>query len=391
MPHVSIAGKAPTMSSMPPPSNTTASTDTAPIIFPDAPERDRAVKDQIVALLPRIGLAAAAASIEGNFQVTLSRAQMLAVWHERQARRSRNAPAPDQDKETVHAADAPQEGLTLSAAAPEPLPPLAIASDEPPTRTGPGRNGCSLGANADGTQTDCQPGQDPDAKTKAAEPEGPDTSAPPQPKTPVLMPAKVRDYIIERMAQQYPPASIAEGVERKFRLTVDRDEILVCWRDRFASPAPTPTPGSSETRTGPGPEAESRPRLSDEVKTFIVQRLACYETPSRVAAAVRLNFGIEIDRRRVFDYHPKSAPAQRWIDLHAATRARLLADVSDIAVAQKVIRLQMLDRFAQQAEDENQHDKAAKYLAQAARECGGFYDKQPLANPTGPRPTIRAA
>jgi hypothetical protein len=366
------------MSSMPPPSNTTAAPDAAPIIFPDAPERDRAVKDQIVALLPRIGLAAAAASIEGNHQVTLSRAQMLAVWHERQAQRSRSAAAPeaapapeasrspDQDKETVHPADAPQEGPTLSAAAPEPLPPLTIASEEPPTRTGPGR------------KEDLKPRPNPDVKTKPAAPEAAAASVPPQPKTPVLMPAKVRDYIIERMAQQYPPASIAEGVERQFRLTVDRDEILVCWRDRFASPAPTPTPGSSETRTGPGPEAESRPRLSDEVKTFIVQRLACYETPSRVAAAVRLNFGIDIDRRRVFDYDPKSAPAQRWIDLHAATRARLLADVSDIAVAQKVIRLQMLDRFAQQAEDENQHDKAAKYLAQAARECGGFYDKQPL-------------
>lgn len=357
---------------MPPLSTNTAahSTAPAPILIPDSPALDQALKDQIVALLPRIGLAAAAASIEGNFRVTLSREQMLAVWHERQARRSRNAPAPDQDKETVHPSDAPPEGLTLSAAAPEPLPPLAIASEEPPTRTGPGR------------KEDLKPGQNPDMKTKPAAPEAPDASAPPQPETQEILPAKVRDYIIERMAQQYPLASIAEGVERKFRLTVERDEILVCWRDRFASPAPTPAPGSSETRTGPGPEAESRPRLSDEVKTFIVQRLACYETPSRVAAAVRLNFGIDIDRRRVFDYHPKSAPAQRWIDLHAATRARLLSDVSDIAVAQKVIRLQMLDRFAQQAEDENQHDKAAKYLAQAARECGGFYDKQPLPSRT---------
>jgi hypothetical protein len=82
------------------------------------------------------------------------------------------------------------------------------------------------------------------------------------------------------------------------------------------------------------------------------------------------------NRRRVFDYNPKGSrpPAQRWIDLHTATRARFLRDVSEIGVAQKVIRLRALDRFAEMAEDDNRHDKAAKYLEQAARDCGGFYE-----------------
>jgi hypothetical protein len=44
-----------------------------------------------------------------------------------------------------------------------------------------------------------------------------------------------------------------------------------------------------------------------------------------------------------------------------------------------VIRLRMLDRFAQLAEDDNCHDKAAKNLEQAAQECGGFYEKQRAA------------
>ena len=120
------------------------------------------------------------------------------------------------------------------------------------------------------------------------------------------------------------------------------------------------------------------PKLNDEIKEFIVKRIACYETPSRIAAAVKTHFGIAIDRRRVFEYNPAGSrpPAQRWIDLHAATRARFLRDVAEIGVAQKVIRLRMLDRFAQMAEENNRDEKAAKFLEQAARECGGFYEKQ---------------
>ncbi len=183
-------------------------------------------------------------------------------------------------------------------------------------------------------------------------------------------PPEVKAFIIECMARREAPAWIARQVENQFGFVADRDEIIVCWRDRDAQP----------TRTGPGQEKASQQKLDDAVKEFIVKRLACYETPSRIAAAVRVNFGIDIDRRRIFDYNPAGSrpPAQRWIDLHAATRARFLRDVAEIGVAQKAIRLRMLDRFAQMAEDSNRHDKAAKYLAQADRECGGFYDKQPL-------------
>jgi hypothetical protein len=178
---------------------------------------------------------------------------------------------------------------------------------------------------------------------------------------------EMREFIIERMARNHPPTLIAEHVKKKFGLVVDRDEIIVCWRDRDALP----------TQTGPRQEKESMPILNDEIKEFIVKRIACYETPSRIAAAVRINFGIDVDRRQVFEYNPSGSrpPAQRWIDLHAATRARFLRETADIGIAQKTMRLRMLDRFAQLAEENDRIDKAAKFLEQAARECGGFYDK----------------
>ena len=117
--------------------------------------------------------------------------------------------------------------------------------------------------------------------------------------------------------------------------------------------------------------------LTDEIKEFIVRGLARYETPTRVAASVQAQFGIAIDRRQVFAYDPAGSrpPAQRWIDLHAATRAKYLRATAEIGVAQKVVRLRMLDRFANRADEANQMERAAGFLVQAAKECGGFYER----------------
>ena len=46
------------------------------------------------------------------------------------------------------------------------------------------------------------------------------------------------------------------------------------------------------------------PTLTDEIKTFIVIGLARYDTPSEVAQAVGVNFGVEITRQQVHAYDP---------------------------------------------------------------------------------------
>ncbi|WP_395023349.1 DUF2280 domain-containing protein [Dongia sp.] len=137
------------------------------------------------------------------------------------------------------------------------------------------------------------------------------------------------------------------------------------------------TPEEAATQTGRRPNQKPNSELTDEQKAFIVRGLARYETPTRVAASVKLRFGITIDRRQVYAYDPAGSrrPAQRWIDLHAATRAKFLDAASEIGVAQKVVRLRMLDRFANRMEEANYPERAAAFLAQAAKECGGFYER----------------
>jgi len=131
------------------------------------------------------------------------------------------------------------------------------------------------------------------------------------------------------------------------------------------------------TQTGRRQDQKTKSVLTDEMKAFIVRGLARYETPTRVAASVQAAFGITIDRRQVYAYDPAGSrpPAQRWIDLHAATRAKFLDAVAEIGIAQKVVRLRMLDRFANRAEENNYTERAARFLVQAAKECGGFYER----------------
>jgi hypothetical protein len=117
--------------------------------------------------------------------------------------------------------------------------------------------------------------------------------------------------------------------------------------------------------------------LSDEIKTFIVKSLACYDTPSKVAEAVYVTFDVKVTRQQVHRYDPNCAqpPTERWCALHAATRQAFLADLAEIGVAHRNVRLRMLDRMARAAEERHNLTNAASLLEQAAKECGGIYDR----------------
>ena len=128
------------------------------------------------------------------------------------------------------------------------------------------------------------------------------------------------------------------------------------------------------------------PTLSDEIKTFIVMSLARYDTPSAVAQAVKTTFDIEISRQQVYSYDPACSkpPTARWQELHAATRQAFLREMAEIGIAQKARRLKMLDQMANHALDREWIKTTAIVLEQAAKECGGFYDRRTHAVPAVP-------
>lgn len=117
--------------------------------------------------------------------------------------------------------------------------------------------------------------------------------------------------------------------------------------------------------------------LSNEVKAFIVQALACFDTPSQVAEAVKNEFGIEISRQAVESHDPTKRAARnlakRWVTLFEDTRKRFREETAEIPIANRAYRLRALGRIAERAETMKNLPLAIQVLEQAAKEAGDVY------------------
>lgn len=105
-------------------------------------------------------------------------------------------------------------------------------------------------------------------------------------------------------------------------------------------------------------------------------RLACYETPTEVATAVKEEFGIELDRQTVARYNPDTRgcdAAREWRDLFAATRKAYIEDMAGVAIAGQAFRVRELEKLFTQAKRSRNSKLAAELLRQAAEELGGVY------------------
>ncbi|GFN25478.1 hypothetical protein ADE_11760 [Achromobacter denitrificans] len=129
-------------------------------------------------------------------------------------------------------------------------------------------------------------------------------------------------------------------------------------------------------------------KLTDAHKRFIVQGLACWDTPSQVAEAVRDGFGLDVPRTQVAQYDPTKvagkATAKRWVELFWETRKRFTEEQADIAVAQQSYRLRQLGKIYERHMQRGNVVGAAAVLEQAAKESGGmFTNKRELSGPGG--------
>jgi hypothetical protein len=118
-------------------------------------------------------------------------------------------------------------------------------------------------------------------------------------------------------------------------------------------------------------------KLADQVKTFVVQALACFDTPSVVAVAATKEFSVSLTRQQVEKYDPtKKAGANlstKWRMLFEETRKTFLEDTATIAISHRAVRLRALQRMADKAEDRGNMVLASALLKQAAEEVGGSY------------------
>lgn len=129
-------------------------------------------------------------------------------------------------------------------------------------------------------------------------------------------------------------------------------------------------------------------KLSDEAKTFIVQALACFDTPSDVAEAVRAEFGVEIAKQSIEAYDPTKVAgkniAARWRKIFEATRKAYLENTALIPIANRSVRLRAIQRMAHKAEKQKNFVLAAALYEQAAKEVGDAYtNKRQLTGANG--------
>jgi hypothetical protein len=121
----------------------------------------------------------------------------------------------------------------------------------------------------------------------------------------------------------------------------------------------------------------AKERLAPEVQTYIVQALACFDSPKTVADAVKAEFGVVITRQLVETYDPNKKAsgglAAKWVSLFEETRKAFLEDTSRIAISHRAVRLRALQRMAEKAETMGNIALAAQLFEQAAKEAGDSY------------------
>lgn len=117
--------------------------------------------------------------------------------------------------------------------------------------------------------------------------------------------------------------------------------------------------------------------LTSDVKAFIVQALACFDTPTQVSQAVKQEFDIDVTRQQVEQHDPTKRAganlAAKWRTLFEDTRARFREETAEIPIANRAYRLRSLGRMAEKVEGMRNYGLALQILEQAAKEVGDVY------------------
>lgn len=122
-------------------------------------------------------------------------------------------------------------------------------------------------------------------------------------------------------------------------------------------------------------------------KRFLVQRLACFDTPTAAAKAFKVEFGFEVKLPRVAFYNASTksgaALAEDLKAIFAATRAEFLDDLDSIPITHKAVRLRHLNRQLEHFADKNAAPIVLGILEAAAKECGDAFTNKRKLEHTG--------
>lgn len=117
-------------------------------------------------------------------------------------------------------------------------------------------------------------------------------------------------------------------------------------------------------------------KLTAEVKREIVTRLAAYESPSEVRAAIQEVFGVDVPLPHILYYDaskPRPDLAAEWRELFATAREGFVQSAAAQAAAIQAVRLREIWDMYRRAKQRGNYALAASLLEQAAKDHGGMF------------------
>ena len=124
------------------------------------------------------------------------------------------------------------------------------------------------------------------------------------------------------------------------------------------------------------------PKLDEKVKIYVVQLLACYQTPSQIAEAVKADFGLVLQRNNIQAYDPTKVQgrslSKQLAEIFWETRAKFKQEVSEIAIANQAYRLLILQQALERAIARKNDVLVLDILEQAAKDLGGMFNAKSI-------------
>lgn len=129
--------------------------------------------------------------------------------------------------------------------------------------------------------------------------------------------------------------------------------------------------------------------LSSEHKRFIVESLACYDTPAMIIADLKERYGVAATPSQITYYNPESAQGKRelaeeWKQLFAQRRETFMSEAEAVPIANLAFRLRRLQRIVDSSKADKMPIVVKDVLKQVAQDVGGvFTNKREISGPGG--------
>lgn len=133
--------------------------------------------------------------------------------------------------------------------------------------------------------------------------------------------------------------------------------------------------------------------LKSEHKEFIVKGLACYVEPKEIQLKLKELYDVKASPSQISNYNPDLPSTKRlgekWKELFRYTRDEFLESVSEIPIAHKAYRLNVLQKNLDSAmKGKANLVLANQILEQAAKEMGGAFEGKLPEGGTGSSVTV---